>query len=60
VTVSFNDPFSDSPVALTTVVLRPGLFRIVVESHSSPVPLTTGSPAGPAEDWEPVPEGRES
>src|ERR1019366_9456195 len=34
VTVSFNGPSSDSPVALTIVVLRPGLFRIVVESHA--------------------------
>jgi DNA-binding GntR family transcriptional regulator len=34
VTVSFNGPSSDSPVALTIVVLRPGLFRIVVESRA--------------------------
>jgi hypothetical protein len=34
VTVRFNGSSSDSPVALTIVVLRPGLFRIVVESRA--------------------------
>jgi DNA-binding GntR family transcriptional regulator len=32
VTVSFSGPSGGSPIALTTAVLRPGLFRIVVES----------------------------
>jgi hypothetical protein len=32
VTVSFTDPSSGSPVALTMAMLRPELFRIVVEA----------------------------
>jgi UTRA domain len=40
VTVSFEDPAAHSPVALTTAMLRPDLFRIVIEA----------SAAQPAED----------
>jgi hypothetical protein len=32
VTVRFDDPDEDRPVALTIAVFRPDLFRIVVES----------------------------
>ena len=37
-TVSFTDPASGSPVALTMAILRPELFRIVVEAASARVP----------------------
>jgi DNA-binding GntR family transcriptional regulator len=37
VTVRFDDPTEDRPVALTIAVFRPDLFRIVVESGHRPV-----------------------
>jgi Bacterial regulatory proteins, gntR family/UTRA domain len=37
-TVSFTDPASGSPVALTMAMLRPELFRVVVEAVSASVP----------------------
>ena len=38
VTVSFEDPAAHSPVALTMAMLRPDLFRIVVQATTSAVP----------------------
>jgi Bacterial regulatory proteins, gntR family/UTRA domain len=49
VTVSFTDPGSGSPVALTMAMLRPELFRIVVEAASARVP--GGRIAGLASAW---------
>jgi GntR family transcriptional regulator len=58
VTVSFADPGAGSPVALTTVMLRPALFRIVVDladrergaaGHNGAAPSWTQL----AQGWEP-------
>lgn len=40
VTVSFTDPASGSPLALTMAMLRPELFRIVVEATATGRPAT--------------------
>jgi DNA-binding GntR family transcriptional regulator len=58
VTVRFDDPHEGRPVALTVAVLRPDLFRIVVESGEQLLAEgRTGSFSGSwthaAEDWEP-------
>ncbi|MEP7023219.1 MAG: hypothetical protein ABJB47_05280 [Actinomycetota bacterium] len=57
-TVRFEDPDDGRPAALTVAVLRPDLFRIVVESPASPA---AGGPGGSLSgawthalrDWEP-------
>ena len=58
VTVRFDDPDDGRPVALTIAVLRPDLFRIVVDSRDQP--LADGGPGSfsgawthAVEDWEP-------
>jgi len=58
VTVRFDDAVRRKVIALTVAVLRPDLFRIVVESPGVPAP--TVGPEGPpgswthaAEDWAP-------
>ncbi|SRR5712691_838970 len=58
VTVRFDDPVSGRPAALTVVVLRPDMFRIVVESPAGP--LSDGTAASfsgawtyASQDWEP-------
>jgi hypothetical protein len=38
VTVRFDEPATDRPAALTVAVLRPELFRIVVQTAEAPVP----------------------
>jgi hypothetical protein len=38
VTVSFEDPESRRPVAITTAMLRPDQFRIVIEATAAPAP----------------------
>jgi DNA-binding GntR family transcriptional regulator len=58
VTVRFEDEPAGRPVALIVAVLRPDLFRIVVESRPSSLPPLSadGSPVAwthGAEDWEP-------
>jgi hypothetical protein len=58
VTVRFDDPEAGRPVALTIAVLRPDLFRIVVESGENPLgdgEQGTFSAAWThaVEDWEP-------
>ena len=61
VTVRFDDPETDRPVALTIAVLRPDLFRIVIESGENPLGDSgdngeqsfSGSWTHAAEDWEP-------
>jgi DNA-binding GntR family transcriptional regulator len=55
VTIRFDDPVTGQPAALTVAVLRPELFRIVVQT--APVPLPGGedgclASAGTAADWE--------
>ncbi len=41
VTVRFDEPGTGRPVALTIAVLRPDMFRIVVQTPSSPLPGET-------------------
>lgn len=58
ITVRFDDPAEDRPAALTITVLRPDLFRIVVESPAGFSPRgTDGSFSGAwtraLQDWEP-------
>ena len=36
VTVSFEDPVAHRPVAITTAMLRPDLFRIVIQAGAGP------------------------
>jgi len=56
VTVSFEDPTAHRPVAITTAMLRPDLFRIVIQATAAP-----GGPTGgfasvwthAAAGWEP-------
>ena len=49
VTVRFDDPDLGKPAAVTIAVLRPDLFRIVVESPAAP--LARASEAGVSEAW---------
>jgi DNA-binding GntR family transcriptional regulator len=58
ITVRFDDPAGGRPVALTIAVLRPDMFRVVVQTPRPPLPAE--SPAGlsgswthAVEDWEP-------
>ena len=58
VTVRFDDPEAGRPVALTIAVLRPDLFRIVVESGENPLGdggegSFSGAWTHAVEDWEP-------
>jgi DNA-binding GntR family transcriptional regulator len=58
VTVRFDEPDTGRPVALTTAVLRPDMFRVVVETPKPPLPdgsrsNSLGSWAHAAQDWEP-------
>jgi DNA-binding GntR family transcriptional regulator len=58
VTVRFDRLESGRPVALTVAVLRPDMFRIVIQSPGPPLPESdagnlAGSWAHVAEDWEP-------
>ena len=58
VTVSFEDPAAHYPIALTTAMLRPDMFRIVVQA-SAPAPPDADPDGLPtawthtAEGWEP-------
>jgi hypothetical protein len=57
VTVRFDDPVTGRPAALTVTVLRPELFRIVVDTTEVPLPdneqrRTAGVWARTAETWE--------
>jgi DNA-binding GntR family transcriptional regulator len=58
VTVRFDDPDHGRPVALTIAVLRPDLFRIVVDSRDQPLAdgregSFSGAWTHAVEDWEP-------
>jgi hypothetical protein len=59
VTVRFDDPDEDRPVALSIAVFRPDLFRIVVESGGQlPADGRASRGAGPAGPGEPsAPKG---
>jgi DNA-binding GntR family transcriptional regulator len=56
ITVGFADPGADRPVALTIAVLRPDMFRVIVQTPQPPLPVTGGSSAvswaHAAEGWE--------
>lgn len=57
ITVRFADPVSDRPVALTIAVLRPDMFRLIVQTPEQPLPATAagGAPAPwahAAEGWD--------
>jgi DNA-binding GntR family transcriptional regulator len=58
VTVRFADPESDRPVALTIAVLRPDMFRLIVQSPLPPLPATGGG--GSPASWAHIAEGWES
>jgi UTRA domain/Bacterial regulatory proteins, gntR family len=49
VTVSFEDPASHHPVALTTTMLRPDLFRVVIQATAAPA--RAGDTDGFAASW---------
>ena len=58
VTVRFDDQRTGRPVALTIAVLRPDMFRVVVQSPHPPLPdgdagNSSGSWTHAVEDWEP-------
>jgi hypothetical protein len=58
VTIRFDDPQDQAPVALTVAVCRPDLFRIVVSCDELPIPAGfAGSLPGrwthAVEGWEP-------
>jgi hypothetical protein len=58
VTVRFDDPQTDAPMALATAVLRADMFRVVVESAQGAVAgaaaaVTGGVWTHTAEGWEP-------
>jgi DNA-binding GntR family transcriptional regulator len=58
VTVRFDDPQTARPVALTIAVLRPDLFRVVVQSGENPLGngdegSLSGAWTHAVEDWEP-------
>jgi UTRA domain-containing protein len=57
VTVNFEDPVAHHPIALTTAMLRPDLFRIVV--HAAAVTSAAGTDA-PATAWTQTAPGWES
>ena len=56
VTVSFEDPATHRPVAVTTAMLRPDLFRIVIQAGAGPDGRTDGFASvwtHAAAGWEP-------
>ena len=58
VTVRFDDTDSGRPVALSVAVLRPDMFRVVVQTEQPPLPdETAGNPSGSwthaVDSWEP-------
>jgi hypothetical protein len=57
VTVSFALPATGAPVALTMAMLRPELFRIVVEA--APRNAAAGNPAPLASAWTHTADGWE-
>jgi DNA-binding GntR family transcriptional regulator len=58
ITVRFADPESDRPVALTIAVLRPDMFRLIVQTPQPPLPASDA--AGSSLPWAHTAEGLES
>ncbi len=58
VTVRFADPVSDRPVALTIAVLRPDMFRLIVQTPQPPLPASDGG--GSPVSWAHTADGWDS
>lgn len=58
VTISFEEPASGSPAVLTVAMLRPELFRIVMQATAGPVPAGSGDAL--ASTWTHTESGWES
>jgi DNA-binding GntR family transcriptional regulator len=58
VTVRFADPESDRPVALTIAVLRPDMFRLIVQTPEAPLPASDAG--GSSLSWAHTAEGWDS
>jgi DNA-binding GntR family transcriptional regulator len=57
ITVRFADPGTDQPVALTIGVLRPDMFRVIVQTPQPPLPVSDAGSSSvswvhAAEGWE--------
>lgn len=59
VTVCFADPVTGSPVALTTAMLRPALFRVVLDVTLSADAASGGNGDGLATSWTHLAQGWE-
>jgi DNA-binding GntR family transcriptional regulator len=57
ITVRFAEPGTDRPVALTIAVLRPDMFRVIVQTPQPPLPAGAGNSA---DSWAHAAEGWES
>jgi DNA-binding GntR family transcriptional regulator len=58
ITVRFADPGTDRPVALTIAVLRPDMFRVIVQTPHTPLPVSDAGSS--ANSWVHAAEGWES
>jgi DNA-binding GntR family transcriptional regulator len=58
ITVRFAEPESDRPVALTIAVLRPDMFRLIVQTPQPPLPVSEAG--GSAAPWAHTAEGWDS
>jgi DNA-binding GntR family transcriptional regulator len=58
ITVRFAEPGTDRPVALTIAVLRPDMFRVIVQTPEPPLPVR-GEGSSP-DSWAHAAEGWES
>ena len=58
ITVRFAEPESDRPVALTIAVLRPDMFRLIVQTPQPPLPVSEAGSS--AATWAHIAEGWDS
>jgi DNA-binding GntR family transcriptional regulator len=58
ITVRFADPGTDRPVALTIAVLRPDMFRVMIQTPQPPLPAADAGSS--ANSWAHAAEGWES
>ena len=58
ITVRFHQPGTDRPVALTIAVLRPDMFRVIVQTPQPPLPVPGAGSS--ADSWAHAAEGWES
>lgn len=58
ITIRFADPGTDRPVALTIAVLRPDMFRVIIQTPQPPLPVAGAGSS--AVSWAHVAEGWES